>query len=81
MKNQKTFKVETWGLIPTSVQSIIDSIKDKPVSKEAIFVLNKDIEFCVCNLRAAHGNLNEVDGSAWLSPNNGYHSYNVSIKF
>ena len=77
----KKFIVKSWGIIPSSVQRIIDSVTDKDVTKDAIFVLNEDIEFCVCVLRDAHGNMSKTDRSAWLSPRNGDNSFGVSITF
>jgi hypothetical protein len=77
----KTFKIESWGVIDNYVQRIIDTYKDKPATKDAIFCLNEDITFVVCKLGVAHGNLNKYSKTGWLSPRNNDNSFNVCITF
>ena len=81
MKAQRLFKIESWGVFPSSVASIVSKYNGEVVTSDAIFTLDSDITFCVCDLREAHGNLNKYDKSAWLAPRNGDNSFNVTISF
>lgn len=79
----KHFKIETYSLhnAPQSVINLVDSLRAKSVSRNEIDALDSDIEFIVCDLREAHGNLNKYGKNAWLSPRNNDNTWNVSVSF
>ncbi len=75
----KNFKIEKRGTLPMYVSTLVETYSNKPVSKEAINQLDSDIEFCVVELKEAHGNC--YKNEAWLCPANGDNSFNVRIYF
>lgn len=77
----KTFKFNTSGNLPQSVQKIVEQFNNKPADRQAIKNLDSEIEFVVCELKEAHGNLNVYGKDAWLCPKNGDNSWNVTINF
>ena len=77
----KTFKIESYGILPNSVQSIVNCYNGKESTKATVEFLNDDIEFCVMNYMDAHGNLNKITREAWLSSRNGTKGFNVTIEW
>jgi len=77
----KTFKVSTWGIVPQIIKDLTTKLNNAEATKDAIFVLNEDINFIVCDLREAHGNLNKINKDAWFAPRNGDNTYGVTIKW
>jgi hypothetical protein len=77
----KTFKFDINGTPPNSVMDIFEKFNNKEATREAIKQLDSDIEFVVCDLKEAHGNVNVYGKNAWMSPKNNDNSWNVNIKF
>lgn len=77
----KTFKIDSWGNIPSFIQKQIHSYQDKQATSDYLVALDSDISFYVCDCKECHGNLNKVDKSAWLSPRNADNSWNISISW
>jgi len=81
MKKIALFRINYWGELPYYVDKIVNNYNQKEATPNAIYNLDHDISFCVCDLREAHGNLNKFDKSAWLSPRKNDNSFNVTISF
>lgn len=82
-KTMKHFKIATFGEIPKDIQTLVNNYNnpDVIVDKYTINCLEKDMEFLICDLKVAHGNLNRSSKDAWLSPINNDQSFNVKINF
>lgn len=63
----KTLKITTNGQLPQFVIKIINTVKDLPI-KDALIILDDEIDFYVCDLKECHGNANNtpVIKNAWL---------------
>lgn len=79
LKKMRAFKIDQHGELPSHVLKIVTDIQGKPATKDAVYVLDSEIAFCVIDLGLAHGNLNKHSKSAWLSPRNNDGSWNVNI--
>lgn len=77
----KTFNFNVSGNLDKFMQDTVNKYQGTKADKYSIAALNSDIEFIVCDLRAAHGNLNKYSKEAWLCPANGDGSFNISVSW
>lgn len=77
----KTFTITKTGVIPEIIEKTLTSLSAKTVDKDSLAVLDSDIDFIVCDLKIAHGNLNKFSKNAWFAPKNGDNSFYVNIDF
>jgi hypothetical protein len=74
----KTYKVVINGEAPSYIKEYAEKYNGKPVTKNTFFCLDQDIDFIVCDLQEAHGNVCKADKSAWLTDKNG--AWNINIE-
>lgn len=77
----KTFKIKTSGTLHTIISNDILRFNGEPATKDNITILENDLNFIICDLKLAHGNINKDSRSACLSPVNNDGSFNVVISW
>ena len=61
----KTLQISTNGLLPEFMIKLIGEIENLP-TKEALNILDEEVNFYVCDLNLCDGNVNKHNKTAWF---------------